>query len=193
MQSLVTGQLRVDLDFRPNVPSTYLGGNLHGDEIPSSPSRLETLESEIAELPLKQIAQNANETLLSIKRVADAVGPRAGPLLDSLKATSEAAHVTMDAAHGAVTHMDDLAVEGKRQVTVNGDALKGVLASSDRAVHDADTLIGSVNEMTAPHSRLRDDLQSTLRDLAASAASLRNLTRELERSPADLFKRGRVP
>jgi paraquat-inducible protein B len=193
MQSLVTGQLRVDLDFKPNAHATYLGGNLDGDEIPSSPSTMQTLEAEIADLPLKEIAQNANETLLSIKHVTDALGPRVGPMLDSLKQTSDAAHGTMDAAHVAAVHIDSLAVEGKHQLTDNGDALKGVLASSDRTVRDADALIASLNEMTAPNSRIRDDLQSTTRDLAASASSLRTFTHELERNPSDLLRRGKAP
>jgi paraquat-inducible protein B len=192
MQSLVTGQLRVDLDFKPAIHATYLGGNVDGDEIPSSPSKLQTLEDEIAELPLKEIAQNANETLKSIKRVTDALGPRVGPLLDSVKETSDSAHATMEAAHVAVGHIDSLAIEGKQQLTSNGDALKGVLASSDRTVRDADALITSLNEMTAPNSRMRDDLQSTTRDLAASASSLRNFAHEIERNPSDLLRRGKT-
>jgi paraquat-inducible protein B len=193
MQSLVTGELRVDLDLEPGAHATFVGGNANGDEIPSSPSKLQTLEAEIAELPLKQIADNANRTLESIKRVTDELGPRVGPLLDSLKQTSDSAHGTMDAAHLAVTHIDSLAIDGRRQLTANGDALKRLLAWSDSTVRDADALVLSVNEMTAPNSRMRDDLQSTLRDLAASASSLRNFTHEIERSPSDLLKKGKAP
>jgi paraquat-inducible protein B len=191
MQSLVTGQLRVDLDLKPDAHATYLGGQTEGDEIPSSPSRLESFEAEIAALPLKEIARNANLTLESIQRVTDALGPRVGPMLDSLKQTSDAAHVTMDAAHAAAADIDDAAIEGKKQLADNGAALKDVLASSDRTVHDADALIASLNEMTAPNSRVRDDLQSTTRDLAASAGSLRNFTHEIERNPSALLKRGK--
>jgi paraquat-inducible protein B len=193
MQSLVTGELRVELDFEPDAHAIYLGGHAEGDEIPSSASKLETLESEIADLPLKQIADNANQTLVSIKRVTDQLGPRVGPVLDSIKQTSDAAHGTMDAAHVAADQIDSLAVVGQRQVTVNGDALRGLLASSDRTVRDADALVVSLNAMTAPNSRIRDDLQSTTRDLAASASSLRTFTHEIERNPSDLLKRGKAP
>jgi paraquat-inducible protein B len=193
MQSLVTGQLAVDLELRPGVPATLLGGDVSGDEIPSSPSSLQTLEAEIADLPLKQISDNANKALESIRRITDTLEPRVGPLVDSLKRASDSAHVTMDAADVAVTHIDGLAVEGKQQLTVNGDQLQHVLASADRAASDADTLIVSVNTMTAPNSRMRDDLQSTLRDLAASASSLRSFTHEIERDPSDLVRRGKPP
>jgi paraquat-inducible protein B len=193
MQSLVTGQLRVDLDLQPNDHAMYLGGHQQGDEIPSSPSKLQTLEAEIADLPLKEIATNANNTLESIQRITDQLGPRVGPLLDSLKQTSESAHVTMDAAHTAVTHIDSLAIDGRQQLAANGDALKGLIASSDRTVHDADALVVSLNDMTAPNSRMRDDLQSTMRDLAASASSLRSFTHEIERNPSNLIRRGKAP
>jgi paraquat-inducible protein B len=193
MESLVTGQLRVDLDLQPKAHATYVGGHQEGDEIPSSPSKLQTLEAEIADLPLKQITDNANNTLKSIQRLTDQLGPRVGPLLDSLKQTSESAHVTMDAAHTAVAHIDSLAIDGRRQLAANGDALKGVLASSDRTVRDADALVVSLNELTAPNSRMRDDLQSTMRDLAASASSLRSFTHEIERNPSNLIRRGKAP
>jgi paraquat-inducible protein B len=68
-----------------------------------------------------------------------------------------------------------------------------LIASSDRTVRDADALVLSLNEMTAPNSRMRDDLQSTLRDLAASASSLRTFTHEIERDPSHLLKRGKAP
>jgi len=193
MQSLVTGELRVDLDLQPGAHPTYLGGDVSEDEIPSSRSKLQTLEAEISELPLKEMADNANLALTSIRRVTDQLGPRVGPLLDSLKRTSESAHVTIDAAQAAAAHIDSLAIVGQQQVTANGDALKGLIASSDRTVRDADALVLSLNEMTAPNSRMRDDLQSTLRDLAASASSLRTFTHEIERNPSDLLKRGKPP
>jgi paraquat-inducible protein B len=192
-QSLVTGQLRVDLDILPKAHTTLLGGDVDGDEVPSSPSQLQNLEAEIADLPLKQIADNANRTLISIGHVSDALGPRVGPVLDSLKGTSESAHATMDAAHQAVTHIDGVAIDGRVQLKDNGDALRRVLASSDKTVHDADALIASLNEMTEPNSRMRDDLQSATRDLAASASSLRTFTRRIEQNPSDLLKRGKAP
>jgi paraquat-inducible protein B len=191
MQSFVTGQLSVELDLLPKAQSTSLGGNVSGVEIPSSPSKLQTLEAEIAELPLKKIVDDADRTLSAIQGVADALGPRVGPMLDSLKRTSDAAHDTMDAAKGAATRIDGLAVEGKRQVTANGDELQRVLASSDKTVHDADALVVSLHDATGPNSRVRDDLESATRDLAAAASALRAFSHEIERDPSDLLRRGK--
>jgi paraquat-inducible protein B len=43
--------------------------------------------------------------------------------------------------------------------------------------------VTSLNDMTGPRSPIRLDLESTLRDLSASAGSLRIFTRDLERNP----------
>jgi paraquat-inducible protein B len=91
----------------------------------------------------------------------------------------------------AVGHIDTVAVESGRQLTVNGDQLQRVLVSADRAARDADSLVVSLNAMTAPNSRMRDDLQSAIRDLAASASSLRSFSHEIERDPSDLIRRGK--
>jgi paraquat-inducible protein B len=193
MSSIVTGQLSVDLDLRPGVHATSAGGNVNGDEIPSSPSQLQSLMAEISQLPLKKIAEDADKTLNAIQNIADQLGPRVGPLVDSLKRTSEAAHETMSAATVAVGHVDGLAVEGKKQINVNGEDLQRLLASSDKTVHDADALVVSLHEITGPNSRMRDDLESATRDLAASASSLRGFGHEIERNPSDLIRRGKPP
>jgi len=191
MQSFVTGELRVDMDLLPKAPSTTLGGDVNGDEIPSSPSTLQTLEAEIAALPLKKIAEDADRTLNAIQHVADELGPRVGPLADSFKKTSDAAHETMTRATVAVNHVDGLAVEGQKQVTVDGDELQKVLTSSDKTVRDADALVLSLHDATGPDSRMRDDLEAATRDLAASASSLRTFSHEIEKNPSDLIRRGK--
>lgn len=190
-QSYVTGELRVDLDLQPGNHSTYLGGNVNGDEIPSSKSKLQTLEAEIEEVPLRQIAENARDALVSINHVTQALGPRVGPLLESVQRTSDAAGLTMVTARAAAAHVDGLAVEGAHAVSVNGDELARVLASSDKTVRDADALVASLNAMTGPESREREDIESATRDLAASASSLRGFTHEIERNPSDLIRRGK--
>jgi paraquat-inducible protein B len=177
MQSLITGQLRVDLDLRPDTAAPLVGGDDDLAEIPSIPSKLQTLEDEVAEMPLKEIAETARQALVSIRGVADEIQPRVGPLTDSVKQTS-------DAARTALEDIDRLAVAGRQQLSASGGALGRVLASTDRTVRDADTLVVSLKDMTAPNSRMRDDLQAAIRDLAASASSMRGFAHEIERDPS---------
>jgi len=180
MQSLITGQLRVDLDLRPDVPGNPMGSDSGLDEIPTIPSKLETLEDEIAELPLAEIAENARGALVSIQHLADAITPRVGPLADSLQRTADGARVTL-------SEIDGLATDGRHQLAARGDQLGQLLASSDRTAREAEAAIASLREMTAPGSRVRSDFQAALRDLAASASSLRVFSQEIERNPSALL------
>jgi paraquat-inducible protein B len=76
--------------------------------------------------------------------------------------------------------IDQFAIETRKQVKTDGG--------------DADTLVTSLSDMTGPRSPMRRDLESTLRDLSASAGSLRIFTRDLERDPlGNIMTKGRAP
>jgi len=180
MQSLITGQLRVDLDIHPGKEPAIIATTNGVPEIPSIPSQLQTLEDEIAALPLKEIAQNARDTLAATKRIAETLGPKVGPLMDSLVATSAAARQTLATIDGA-------AHEGKSQLKINGDQLRKVLSVSEQTVRDADQLVISLKQMTAANSQIRSNLDNAIRDLSESASSLRGFAHEIERDPSAII------
>jgi paraquat-inducible protein B len=181
MQSLVTGKLRIDLDLQPGVPTVTYGSLKGRPEIPSIPSKLQTLEGEISELPLKEIIENARHALAAIQDMAVIFPALIRPLAASLTQTSEAAHV-------AVVNLDQLAIASRHQVGVTGDQLARVLTTSDRVLHDTEGLVASLKEVSDRNSPMREDLQAAIRDLSASAGSLRSFTREIERDPSLLLK-----
>jgi len=76
----------------------------------------------------------------------------------------------------------------RQQVALSGRELQRVLASAQRTAQTAETLVASLNSIAAPRSEMRGDLEAALRDLAASASSLRSFTRELERSPLSALR-----
>jgi len=151
--------------------------------IPSSPSKLQTLEDEIAALPLQQIATNARDMLAAIQRVAETVAPKIGPLADSAQAAAVQAKVTLQS-------IDQLAIAGKSQLHLTGAQLARVLASGDSAIHQAQALLVSLEAVAPANSRTRADLQAAIRDLAASASSLRGFSHEIERNPSALLLGG---
>jgi paraquat-inducible protein B len=183
MESLITGELRVDLDLMPGIKSLQEASTPELRVIPSSPSKLQTLEDEIAALPLQQIAETARQTLLAIKQVADNIAPKIGPLADTATATAQAAHMTLD-------DIDRLALAGKTQLHVSGLQLARVLASSDAAIKQAQALVISLEAVAPANSRTRADLQASIRDLAASASALRGFSQEIERNPSALLLGG---
>jgi len=196
-QSLVTGQLSVDLDFYPGSP--IVAAHLKGKtlELPTMPSDMQNLKDEIHELNLGDLSEKARRTLVSMQRLMDDAGNRIGPLADSLQSTLETARNTLVSLQGnssrTLRNIDQLAAMSRGQIETNGRDLDQVLRTAQATAAQAEKLVTTLNDMTAPRSPLRDDLQSSVRDLAASAGSLRAFTHDLERDPAGTLFRKAPP
>jgi paraquat-inducible protein B len=193
-ESLVTGQVSIDFDFYPGTP--VLVSHLQGNEteIPTLPSDLQTLKDEIRDLNLRDLTASVRGALASVQRLMDDANGKIGPLADSLNSTLRAARGTLVAVQAnsvrTLSDIDKLAVEGRGRVATAGRDLDELLRTAQATTTQAETLVATLNAMTAERSPLRDDLQDSVRDLAASAGSLRTFTRELERDPTGtLFKK----
>jgi paraquat-inducible protein B len=193
-ESLVTGQLSVDLDFYPGTPIVPVHLKSKTLEVPTMPSDMQNLQNEIRDLNLRDLADKTRLTLTSMQHLLDEAGERIGPLADSLQGTLETARNTLVAVQGnsvrTLDDIDQLAVEGRGQIATNGRDLDQLLRTAQATAAQAEKLVATLNDMTAPRSPLRDDLQSSVRDLAASAGSLRAFTHDLERDPTGtLFRK----
>lgn len=204
--SLVTGQLGIDLDFQPDTPIPTPGPDLGLPEIPSIPSVFQNLKDKLTQLPLSELVNDMRTTLARIQTVADTVNAKVGPLADSVRQTSDSARQIADAARETVRasteavqklsadagrtlgNINQLAIDSRQQVVVNGRELQLVLASADRTAKSAETLMASLNSIAAPRSEMRGNLEAALRDLADSASSLRSFSRELERNPVGALR-----
>lgn len=82
MQSLVTGQLYVNLDFYPNTPARILGLQTKYAELPTIPSSLEQISKTVERLPLEEIADKFVASLEGIERFINS--PASREILDSL-------------------------------------------------------------------------------------------------------------
>jgi paraquat-inducible protein B len=193
--SLVTGQLDVDFEFLPNTPAVFSDPVAGSTEIPTVPSDMQHLKDQLLKMNLPELANDARSTLVSAKLVLDRLNGRIDPLADSIQQVAGSARTTLDTATGvlrnvqvevahALGSVDKLADETRRQVAAKGRALDPVVASAAQAAANANTLLTSLNGMVGPEAPMRGDLEASMRDLAASASSLRDLTRNLQRNPA---------
>jgi paraquat-inducible protein B len=189
--SLVTGQLSVNLDFHPEVPATFSGIEDDVPEIPSMPSDLQHLKNEIADLKLPELAEKARAALDGVLVLVGELTGKLGPVADAARVTLETAtdsvRTLQTDSSRTLASIDKLATSTQEQVQSTGKQLDQVLASTGKAVTRAQTLVDSLNDLTSPRAPLRGDLEAAIRDLAASASSLRNFSRELERNPSALL------
>ena len=198
MQSFVTGQLRVDLEVRPGTPAQLVGAAPGVPEIPTVPSELGQLRNELAQLQLRELADTAQRALASVGRLADHLDATLDPLAQSAHRTLDAATQTLQTTDEAVRRvqadasttlrdLDALIVDAQRQLGARGGELSRALTAADRALRHADTLIGSLNGLAEPRSPFRGDLEAAVRDLAATASSLRGFAETIERNPNALL------
>lgn len=160
VQSLVTGQLRVDLNFHPDKPAKTIGLFPDMAEIPAIPSDLDQLKNKLTELPLRELAVTMQQTLVSIDKLSNHIDAEMKPVADSVRQSADAATRTLNTIDDAVR----------------------------RFQKESSRLLISLNSLTEPQTSLRGDLEATMRDLAASASSLRNFSHALERDPSVLLK-----
>lgn len=202
LESLVTGQLRIDLDFQPETPASLVEADTGGvPQIPSVPSGLERLRTTLADVPVQKLVETALHTLAEIERLAASIDAELTPLLRESRGTVKSATQALEAighaaarleteAANTLRELDELAAATHGQVTGRGAELAQVLATADRVGREAERLLRSVSDLTDPRSRFRTDLDAGLRDLAASAASLRGFAHAIERDPS-IILRGR--
>ena len=91
LQSFVTGQLRVDLDFRPDTAAQLIGALPDIPEIPTVPSELGQLRNQLASLPLMSWPTLRKQRSHRLGRLSDHLDADLDPLLDSGQRAADAA------------------------------------------------------------------------------------------------------
>lgn len=205
MQSLVTGQLFVDINFRPNTPVRMMGGETPKyPEIPSVPSSREQLESTVEEvinqvkkIPLQDIIRSLQNTVLALEKIINS--PHILASLETLDKTLKDVNLMVqhldskinpltDGLQGTVSEGKNLLTNLNKQSVPTLTTAQETLKAATAAMNQASATLTTVNQAASPNSNL--DL--ALRDLSTAAKSLRILADYLERHP-DALLYGKKP
>lgn len=84
VDSIVTAQARVDLEFLPGTPAPRFATAADEPEIPAAPSRAQSLQRQLAEIDIKRLLDTAQATLASVYLLARRADARIDPLADDL-------------------------------------------------------------------------------------------------------------
>ncbi len=174
MQSFVTGQLFVQLDFHPDQPAIFVGGDPTVLEIPTIPTPFEIvtrsarkLLEKLGELPLEEIVENLNFSLEG-----------AGKLLNA-----ESTHSAVRNLDAAVQDLRGVIGNVGRRVDRLVDRIEETLATASAAIEAARGTLGALSE----DSELRYEIGTLLREATQAARALRTLAETLERNPESLL------
>ncbi|HET6514454.1 MAG TPA: MlaD family protein [Thermodesulfovibrionales bacterium] len=208
LQSFVTGQLVVNLDFYPNTPIRLVGLEKRYPEIPTIPSGLEQLTKRLEELPLREIADRLNETLAGITGLVNSrdlqasigslnqllkdadvlvktLNTEIGPLVSQIKGTADASRTAF--AQAEKTLRFDEGVPG--QVA---SSIKETLSAAQDTLKQTHTAVKNVNAVALQNANVGYEINRTLEQIAELSRSIRVLADYLERHPEALL-RGKSP
>jgi paraquat-inducible protein B len=203
VQSFVTGQSEIDLDFDPASPAVMHEDVTKLPEIPTKQSTLQRATEQLSQLPLRELADDTTATLKSLRGLSEKLDTSLPPLVESLKATLDKSGQAVDTANQAIQALQSrldttliaitqVATSGDQQLNQRGAELHTLLAASNQTILQMHDLLGNLKNMTADRAADRANLDGTLRDLAAAAASLRGFASDVEHNP-QLLLTGRKP
>jgi paraquat-inducible protein B len=202
-QSFVTGQSEIDLDFDPSIPAELHANLTSLLEIPTKQSPIQRAKNELENLPLRELADNAQATLQSLRGLSEKLDHDLPPLLASLISTSDRSAQAVETTNQAIKQLQvrldntladisKVAVTGERQLDQRGAELSRLLVNSNQTVVQTRELIGNLSSLTSVRSAPRINVEQTLRDLATASASLRGFANDVEHNP-QLLLTGRRP
>jgi paraquat-inducible protein B len=204
LQSLVTGQLTIELDFFPDTPVRLTGIMSQYPEIPTIPSSMELLTQKLKELPITQIADKLTEVLDNIEKMTG--NPKIDKIVNSLDAASNNLNAMILSLDGRtkkvlenfmVASSDAQKMMGDARKLVKGadskirpllDKAQNALVSAKSAMDQAKTTLAGVNNFVGENSDTRYKLNQALDAFAVAAQSINSLMDYLERHPEALLR-----
>ncbi|HTH97796.1 MAG TPA: MlaD family protein [Stellaceae bacterium] len=202
-QSFVTGQANINLDFDPSMPPVFHPGVSSLPEIPTRQSTIQRVTEQLSELHLRELTDNAQATLASLRTLSASLSTELPPLIHSLQSSSDRSGKALDTATQAIAnlqarmdvtlaHVDRLMTDGDRELKARSGDMHAFLASSRQTMAQAQALVSNLNGLTGARGQARVNLEATLRDLAAATAALRGFASDIEQNP-QLLLTGRKP
>jgi paraquat-inducible protein B len=197
LQSMVTGQLQIELDYMPDTKARLVGGKSKYAEIPTVPSTLSKFAKELENIPIQEIVHrvaailagiekfidnpelnqsvhNLNQTILDMQKLVKNVDRHVDPLLGS--------------ATAAIGHADELALNVNKQIDPLAASIKKTADAAGPAIKEAERALANIAVLTGKGSEERKQLDRTLKELQAAARSIKVWAEYLERHPEALIR-----
>ncbi len=197
LQSIVTGQLQIEIDFMPDIKGNLVGGKTKYVEIPTVPSTLSKLEKELEQIPIQEIGHRLSAVLASIEKFMDnpelnqSVHNLNRTILDMQKLVKDVdRHVDplLGSATTAIGHADELVLNVNEQIDPLAAGIKKTADAAVPAIKEAERALANIAALTGKGSEERKQLDRTLKALQAAARSIKVWAEYLERHPEALIR-----
>ncbi len=191
VQSLVTGQQTIQVDFFPGTPVEFKGGDLPYDELPTVPSKFEEIETSVGnlvnragvaleEFRLLLTAENRQAIADMLQNVANASG-NLDPLHEEIIAT-------LQTIGGVATRADNILAANEKDIAEAIKGLREVESALVETAKAANTMLEENRQgMKDFSTRGLYEITNLAVDAQATVEQIRVVMEKMERDPARFF------
>ena len=204
-QSIVTGQMQVGLDFKPDKPAKFaeIKDDQKTPEIPTIPTPMQELTKKIEKIPIDEIFEKLNSTIGSINKLVSSpeipeavrsvnlalgdvrklvqnVDNRIGPLASSIEGT---VNDYGKLARNADSKIDTLSLG-------LGDTIKEIqkaVSSIDKTLGEVQSTLAQTKQTLSEDSTLSYEITETLGEIQRGVRSIRLLADDLKKHPESVI------
>ena len=190
LQSLITGQYRVELDFFPDTPMNFRSAT-PDLEIPTVPSPIDTLQRTLARIPIEQLMGSLSVILENLSAAVDNGKLKAG--IEAFTATfQETQRLLSDSPlrhslENTLTQVDGATRAMQKELPGALSAFHSAMDNLAQAAERLRRVADSAENTLGRDSPTMNDVRRLLTEAISAVRSLRNLADMLERNPEALL------
>lgn len=211
MQSLLTGQLYVDLDFHPDKPARFVALDPGISEIPTIRTAAQELSAKLEGFPMEkfltdvaaisgaistlmtaegtqELPRRLQATLRHLESLTQRLDAQSGPILKDVRHDLAEIRKTLEAAQTALARLETAADRVATLADNGAEMARNMTQASDELAKAA----LAVRNLAEQDSPTVSNVNAALKEIARAAAALRLLAEMLERQP-DAIYRGKRP
>jgi paraquat-inducible protein B len=198
LQSLLTGQLFIQLDFYPGT-AVELVGDTKYPEIPTIPTPIEKITRKLENFPVEQVMNNTISISEGLNKLVNS--PELHQSIQSLKETLETINrlvkspelpASIASLHSALDDLGSLARTIDSRVEPLSSEIHATLNETRLAITQARGTLESTQHLVTDQ-KLLYALDNALAEITSAAHSVRDLTDFLERQPQSILRGKTLP
>ena len=197
MQSLLTGQLYVDLDFHSDKPARFVAGDSEESEIPTIPTAVEEFATTLEGFPMEDFLTDLAAISQSLNAFLSSEETKMIPVrLEATLAHLQSLSAKLDRDGDPVLAEMRAALEATQaaMAKIGGVAEAGspVVASLGKASEELTKTAQALQKLAGEESPTVQHLDTALREISRAARALRLLAETLEQQPEAIVQGKRI-
>ena len=191
LQSLITGQYRVELDFYPATAANFRSAT-PDMEIPTIPSPIDTLQSTLSQMPLEQMINSLSAVLqnLALGLSDDKLGKALTAFTETFQETHGILHEgsIRNNTEQVLKNLSSASASVEKELPATMVAFREGMQSMAVAADQLRAATASAQGILGRDSPTMNDLRRLLKESTDAMRAMRALAETLERNPEALLR-----